>query len=250
MLSLIEVAEAALVLLVVALACIASYNRFLRRQVFLVLDRSIGADLAQPPQPKPAPSNLAAIERVVAGFRSASIATTAQVASAAAAQGEALNWGWAAFPRPGATTAPVVYIPVMQVQDARAQRTAAALGCASDPRALKVDPCLAAIAKGPLGTQQQTACAGDASFAQANALAYSSGAVASGKTGVAMACGNPAILIDYGALDVSDTNGYVYNSPAAGVWVYGVKPPEGSDPRVQPFNAYNSVYSAFSALSV
>lgn len=248
--SIVTLAECALVLLAVALAAVASYNRYVRRQVFLVLDGSVGADRTLPPQPKFAPSNLAAMERVASQFRRGTIATTTQIAAAAAAQGEALHWGWAAFPRPGSQT---VYIGVMQVQDPRAQRTATALGCASDPRALQVDPCLSSLAKGPLtSSQQQTPCAGDGGFTGAQRLTFDGdhGAVASGASGAVMYCGVPGVLFDYGALDTGSSNGYVYNAPSAGVWVYGVKPPEGSDPRVQPFNAYNEQYSAFGPMEI
>lgn len=222
-------------------AGVALWNRYWRSQVFLVLDPSITWDTANS-SPNKTPSNLAQLQSVAASL-SAQVATFEQIQAYAKAGGEQLHWGWAMWP--DNSGAPEAYVAAMATQDNRAQRVAAALQCSSQSGALVVDPCLAQVAAESAG---QPACANDAAYTQNMQLTYdpkTNSVTSQLNDDTTFLCGS-GVIADYPALG---SGGYQYN-PSGGVWLYGVKPPQGSDPRVQAFNALSSQYSQFGALAL
>jgi hypothetical protein len=233
----LHVAYALVALLLVFTGGIALWNRFFRKQVFLVLDPSIGSDTNQPDQPKQQPSNLADLQHVASNFK-ATIASLDQVMESAAAGAEQAQWGWLYTPQ--------AYVAAMVTQNAHNTDLPSALQCASNTAALMVNPCMLSIANPTNPTY--VPCAGDSAVAAMYGATYNAlnDTVSSTVTGGAMACGAPTAILDYPALDLLAVGNYKYNPPG-GVWLYGVKPQQTSPSAagVQLFNTTKNQYSQF-----
>lgn len=210
----------ALILIVVPI-----YNRYFRPQVYLVAVE-VGSDTSGATGPNQTPSNLNNILQTAAKYN-ASVATGDQVGLAAGAGAQWNQWGWmlvgngayvAGFPVPqGGLVSPDM---------------ATALGC--DAAALSVNPCISSVVPNGVST-----CG-----SSPPGLTYTYDSSTSSVTAPpsqSMSCFNANVIFDAEILLPVPTN-YVYN-PSSGVLLYGVKPPEGSDPAVVPFNS--SQYSQF-----
>jgi hypothetical protein len=225
------------------------YNKYLRKQVYLVT-APIGSDSSSCASsscsvgcPNSSPSVLSSMQTVAEQY-SAEIATDDQLGAAAEAGANWTQWGWlqagdayvSAFPYPasGANGSPM----------------AQALGCSlssssSSTAILQVNPCLSAV------VPTAAACP-DAVGSPNMTLSYSPTSASVSCSGPACAEGNPTMLCsqagfvaDYSRLGTSQC--YQYNPSTSGVLLYGVKPAEGSDATVVPFNsAQYSQYSAYS----
>lgn len=222
----------ALLILISFLVAIPIYNSYFRPQVYLVAAQ-VGSDSS--PTPTQSPSNLAALQAVATKYN-ATIATQSQVASAAAAGAQWLQWGWmnvngfylAAFPYSTGNVA--------------TSDMALALGCPSQT-AMLVNPCLNPQVGSTSPACNQTPPGRTYSYNSTTQVITCNGG--SCDSSQSFACSDSGVIHDIDILGTSQN--YVVN-PSTGVLLYGIKPRENSDPAVIPFNA--SQYSQYSAFSL
>jgi hypothetical protein len=232
---------AAIGALVIVLISIPIWNKYLRKQVFLV-NASVGSDTNSAASSNP--SNLSAMQAVAQQFN-AEIATLTQLGEAAQAGAEVDSWGW--ISQVGS-----VYMAGFPVQNPMASPVAAALGCGSPSStnaALRLNPCLASVVPntascpnaGP-GSSPCTAYAWDAT----NLTVSCTG----GSPGTTMSCNKPNFIT---AVDRFNSNSGTYLvNPSTGVWLYGVKPSQtdSNATDVQPFNVSASQWSQYGFFSL
>jgi hypothetical protein len=227
-------------LLVVILVSIPIYNRYFRKQVYLV-STPVGNDTTPCPLtgcstgcPNSTPSNLPAMQQVATQYN-AEIATGDQVGDAAAAGAQVNQWGWMSM-----GTAYIAGFPAPQ-GGIVSQEMATALGC--NDTALQVNPCLSSLVPNGVSTCGSSP-AGMTYTYDSNTSSINN---ADDPT-KSFNCYNGNLILDTVILQpTGSTQCYVYN-PSNGVWVYGIKPAEGSDPNVVPFNG--SQYSQFGLFSL
>jgi hypothetical protein len=174
------------------------------------------------------------MQAVAAQFSGAAIASLEQLQASVKAGADQPQWGWLYTPQ--------AYVAAMATQTPHT--IGAALQCPTNTGAVQVNPCLLQIAT-PTNT-----CAGYAAATQQYQASYDplSQIVTSATTQAQFQCGYPTAIIDYPALNTTtQLSNYPFN-PSGGVWLWGVKPQPGVDPRVQPFNSLQ--YSEFGLLSL
>ncbi len=224
---------AGIVILTLILVGIPVYNRYFRKQVYLVYPGA-GWDTNSTISDKP--SSLAQIQAIAQQYKAA-VATDSQVASAAAAGAQWGIWGWA--------IAGTAYVPMFPYALGNASTLSSTLGCCgSASAAFSVDPCLAA--------KSQTCSSPGATCSPPTGLTYDETQNTATLNGSTMNCGPAGVIanVAYGDTQGSGTS-YVYTTTDTtammGVLLYGVKPQEGSDAAVQPFNGNSySQYGLFS----
>jgi|JI10StandDraft_1071094.scaffolds.fasta_scaffold669990_2 hypothetical protein len=218
-------------LLALILIAVPIYNRYFRPQVYLV-NVEVGSDTTAAGGPNQTPSNLANILAVAQQYN-ATVATGDQVGLAAGAGAQWNQWGWMVV----GNGAYVAGFPVPQ-GGVISTDMATALGC--NQSALSVNPCLSSVV--PNGVSTCGASPSNLTYAYDSSTA----SVTAGSQ--SMSCFNANVIFDNERLLPLNPNTpqyYVYN-PSYGVLLYGVKPGEGTDPNVVPFNS--GQYSQFGIL--
>jgi hypothetical protein len=119
------------------------------------------------------------------------------------------------------------------------QEMATALGC--NDAALQVNPCLSSLVPNGVSTCGSSPAGLTYTYDESTSTMSAGG-------NTTFNCFNGNLILDTVRLqDPTLPQCYVYN-PNSGVWVYGVKPAEGSDANVLPFNG--SQYSQFGLFSL
>lgn len=227
--------------LIIVLISIPIWNRYLRKQVFLVT-ASVGSDTN--PCASSNPSNLSALQTVATQFN-AEIATSQQIKESAAAGAEVDQWGWAAEIGND-------YMAVFPTQNAMSSPVAAVLGCgtqSSSNAALRLDPCLSTVVP-------NTAACANPGPASSPCTSYTWDATnltvncTGGSPGTNMLCGGATLIYDVDRFNPS--SGCYLVNPSTGVWLYGVKPSQTDTDAtdVQPFNVPSSTWSQYDLFSL
>lgn len=219
-----------IVILTLILVGIPVYNRYFRKQVYQVYP---GAGWDMNSSVSDSPTSLAQIQAIAKKYN-AEVATDTQLATAAAAGAQWPVWGW--------TMAGTAYVPMFPYAANNASTLASDLSCCSWPAgAFSVNPCLAAAA-------QTCSSPAGATCSPPSSISYDSTKGTATYNGGTMSCTSAGVIAN---VEFPSGTSYVYTTTDTtammGVTLYGVKPQEGSDSTVQPFNATSySQYGLFS----